>query len=143
MIPFLLALLACAHVPLHQAPVPPPEPPELAELAAPADDAPGLTVYLPGQRPPWVDGACLATVRAHVLPEAKALALLQEQELGAWWRGYALATYQGRLEDRAACEASRATLQQEAQRARRWWLLTLAGVPVAAVGGYAVGRALP
>lgn len=126
--------------------LPPLEPPAVAEVVPAQDEIPAVAPFLPGQRPPFTDAACLATGRGLVVPEAKAVELYQAAELGDWWEAKARACMDARATDRAYCDGvvGRQVLELEAaERETRWarWAIPV-GVTVGVfLGAGATGLA--
>jgi len=120
----LVLVFGCAGVQL-----PPPEPPGRVEVTAPADDLPGIASFIPGQRAPFVDASCIAIGRGQVLPESRAIEVLQNQRDLTWWRQYGATSYSSL----ASCSEERNAWK------RRYWAGIAGGIGAGFLLGYVAG----
>lgn len=138
-----LLLLACgARTPAPLYPLPlasPPEPPPRAVYQAPADACPTEASYVPSRPAPWIDEQGHPTCRAHVVPSAQVIDLVQDADDADHWHDLALSCHSYRAIDRAyaeqvvgSCRADRRATELELSVQR-----TI--VPVALVGGVLFG----
>lgn len=138
-----LILAACAHKspPPSVFPVEPPplEPPELAQVDPAPDELPAVVAYVPGERAPFTDSACLVQARGVVLPESKAVELYQAAELGDWWEERARICMEGRATDRAYCDQVAGRQRQELEYATREARWVRWAIPAAVTVGIFLG----
>jgi len=138
---FALLALACAvRTPpeLFPEPTRAMTPPELEPLPEPpADDAPAVASFIPGQPAPYVHQG-VATVRGHVVPAHKALQLYRASaELLPYWEGRARTCNDSRQRDQEYAQGRLEDLWDESQAVR----LRSAALPWAVTGGIVLGLA--